>query len=117
MTPEGRLHIEGRIDHIINAGGRKVSPEYLEAILMEFAGVREAAAFAVEDGGETRLGVAIIPGGDLDWAALRAYALARLDLLAPVRYVEVASLPRNAMGKLDRKMVSETNFQEAKIRL
>lgn len=117
MTPEGRLHIEGRIDHIINTGGRKVSPEYVEAILMEFAGVREAAAFPFEDGGDTRLAVAIVPAGALDWAALRAYAVARLHVMAPARYIEVASLPRNAMGKLDRagvqRMGSDPNLAKA----
>lgn len=108
MTPEGRLRIEGRTDHIINIGGRKVSPEYVEAILMEFAGVREAAAFPVRDGaGGTHLAVAIVPSGPLDWAALRAHAVARLHVMAPVRYLEVASLPRNAMGKLDRAGVNE----------
>jgi acyl-coenzyme A synthetase/AMP-(fatty) acid ligase len=105
-SPEGRLYIEGRIDHIINTGGRKVSPEYVEAILMEFPGVRDAAAYPIEDGaGGTLIGAAIVVDATLDREALRAHALARLHVMAPARYVEVASLPRNAMGKLERERV------------
>jgi long-chain acyl-CoA synthetase len=102
----GKLYIEGRIDHIINTGGRKVSPEYVEAILMEFPGVREAAAYPFDDGaGGTLLGAAIVAAPSLDREALRTYALERLHVMAPARYVEVASLPRNAMGKLERDTV------------
>lgn len=118
FTAEGKLYIDGRIDHIINTGGRKVSPEYVEAILMEFAGVRDAAVFPIEDGaGGTHLAAAIVPSGALDWAALRAYAQERLHVMTPAKYLEVPSLPRNAMGKLERNLVSETYFHEAKIRL
>jgi acyl-coenzyme A synthetase/AMP-(fatty) acid ligase len=104
---DGRLHIDGRVDHIINAGGRKVSPEYVESVLMEYPGVREAAVFPVTDAaGDTRLGVVIVPSGALDWKALRDYANQRLHVTAPVRYSEVASLPRNTMGKLEREALT-----------
>lgn len=118
MSPEGKLYIEGRIDHIINAAGLKVSPEYVEGVLMEFTGVREAAAFSVADPtGGTRLGVAIVPGGSLDWDSLRVYALQRLHAAAPARYYEVESLPRNPMGKLERDQISEARFADSKTRL
>ena len=101
-APDGRLYIEGRIDHIINTGGRKVAPEFVESVLMEFAGVRDVAVYPVEDGaGNTLLGAAVVGGADL--AALRAFAQQRLHVMAPATYREVETLPRNAMGKLDRK--------------
>lgn len=118
MSPEGKLYIEGRVDHIINAGGRKVSPEYVEVVLMEFPGVREAAAFAVGGGdAETRIAVAIVPSGALDWDALRVYALQHLQVSAPARYFEVQSLPRNSMGKLEREGLSEAGLPGAQLRL
>jgi acyl-coenzyme A synthetase/AMP-(fatty) acid ligase len=118
MSPAGKLYLEGRVDHIINAGGRKVSPEYVESILMEFPGVREAAAFGIGAGAvETRIAVAIVPSGPLDWKALWAFALERMNVSAPVRYIEVASLPRNAMGKLERDGLSESGLPGAQLRL
>ncbi|HUP98415.1 MAG TPA: class I adenylate-forming enzyme family protein [Usitatibacter sp.] len=107
MSAEGKLYIEGRVDHIINTGGRKVAPEYVESILMEFAGVRDAAVYAVEDGaGNTLLGASIVGKVALD--ALKAFARQRLHVMAPSVYREVESLPRNAMGKLDRSAVPVT---------
>ncbi|MEP7261450.1 MAG: class I adenylate-forming enzyme family protein [Usitatibacter sp.] len=118
MSPEGMLYIEGRIDHIINVGGLKVSPEYSESVLIEFEGVREAAVFAVTDAsGSTRMAAAIVPSGPLNWAALKDFALKRLQLTAPIRYLEVPSLPRNPMGKLERHLISEDALPEAKSRV
>lgn len=117
MSPEGRLYIEGRIDHIINVGGLKVSPEYSESVLMEFPGVLEAAVFGVTDpAGTTKLAAAVVPSGEIDWDGLHQFALKRLQVTAPVRYLEVAGLPRNPMGKLEREQVSEAAFPEAKTR-
>ena len=96
----------------MNVGGRKVSPEHVESILMEFAHVREAAAFPIrDDAGNTLLGVAIVPSGAVDWEALRAYAKQRLNVMAPARYASVESLPRNAMGKLERERLLPEHFE------
>ena len=106
MEAGGKLYIEGRMDHIINVGGRKIAPEYVESILMEFAGVREAAVYPIQDAdGNTKLGASIVPQGKVDLAALEAFAVQRLHVMAPASYVETESLPRNAMGKLDRTSV------------
>ena len=107
LGADGRLYLEGRVDHLINLGGYKVAPEYVESILMEFPGVREAAVFPeAGEAGASRLAAAIVPSGSLDWPALRAHAIARLHVMAPARYLEVASLPRNAMGKLERDQIN-----------
>ena len=99
----GRLYVEGRTDDIINSGGRKVSPELVEAVLQEFPGVREAGAFPVPDGaGGIAVAAAIVVDPALDRMGLKRHAQQRLNLVAPTKYVEVAALPRNAMGKLER---------------
>jgi acyl-coenzyme A synthetase/AMP-(fatty) acid ligase len=117
MSPGGLLFIEGRIDSLINLGGFKVSPEFVESVLMEFAGVREAAVLPFDDGsGVTKLTAAIVPSGALDWQALRDYAMRRLELMAPARFVEVRELPRNALGKLEREQITETSLAGAPAR-
>jgi acyl-coenzyme A synthetase/AMP-(fatty) acid ligase len=103
VTPEGLLHVEGRADDIVNIGGRKAEPAYLERALEGHAHVEQAAVFALPDGdGAPALAAAIVPRPGLSWPALHAFALARLSTLAPTRYYEAAALPRGEMGKLAR---------------
>jgi non-ribosomal peptide synthetase component E (peptide arylation enzyme) len=85
--------------------------------------VREAAVFVAEEGIEgSRVGAAIVRSGPITWQELGEYAARKLEVRAPVRYYEVESLPRNALGKLDRtdlaqwvatngKLVSGTSFR------
>jgi len=104
VSADGLVFIAGRIDEILNVGGRKIAPEYLEALLLEHPRVRDAAVFALEEGlGGVRLAAAIVPEGGLQWGALADYARARFDVFTPVRYFKVSELPRNAMGKLRRR--------------
>lgn len=103
ISAQGLVFVEGRIDDIVNIGGRKVSPRFVETILEEFPGVREAAVFVDgEDPAGKRIAAAIVSSGAVDLAKLDAYARKELDVRAPARYVAVESLPRNAMGKLIR---------------
>jgi len=53
-----------------------------------------------------RIAAVIVPAGPIDWKALDAYARRQLEVRAPVRYYEAASLPRNAMGKLMREEIT-----------
>jgi acyl-coenzyme A synthetase/AMP-(fatty) acid ligase len=104
VSAEGLVFVEGRTDEIINVGGRKVAPQFAEAVLEEFPGVAEAAVFAVEAGVEgPRLAAAVVASGPLDLDALHRHAFARLEVVAPVRYFIVSELPRNDLGKLVRE--------------
>ena len=103
LGADGLLFVEGRIDDVINLGGRKLSPRHAEAVLEDFPGVREAAVYAFEDAGDTRIAAAIVASGDLDWKALERHAHSALEIFAPARYHAVESLPRNSAGKLLRR--------------
>jgi len=103
LSADGMVRIEGRVDEIINLGGRKVAPGYVESILEEFPGVRGAAVFVSGEGiAGQRLAAAIVPSAALDWKALALFAARQLDVRAPSSYFELDTLPRNAMGKLLR---------------
>ena len=43
----GRIHVVGRLDAVINSGGRKIHPEAIERALCSIAGVRTACVVAV----------------------------------------------------------------------
>src|SRR5262249_56318420 len=47
LDNEGYLALIGRIKELINRGGEKISPAQIDAALLEYPAVPEAAAFAV----------------------------------------------------------------------
>jgi acyl-coenzyme A synthetase/AMP-(fatty) acid ligase len=104
VSPEGFVFIEGRRDSLINVGGHKLAPEFVEAILADHASVAEAAVFPFEDPiAGTQLAAAIVARAGIDWKQFVEYARVAVGASAPGRYFRVEVLPRNAMGKLERR--------------
>jgi long-chain acyl-CoA synthetase len=101
---DGFVWIEGRVSDVINRGGHKVFPEEVEEVLRLSPLVADAAVARVAD---DRLGEG--PAGTpVDAAALER--LCRHHLVPykiPVAYREVDVLPRNEVGKLLRRRLSE----------
>ena len=78
QTPDG-LVIVGRIANCVNVGGTKVSPEEVEAVLLEFPTVRSCLVDGVPD---ERLGQRIrarVTPADVDLSALQAFCRQRLS--------------------------------------
>ena len=101
LSAEGLLRVEGRTDDVMNLGGEKFMPLTLETPALQCAGVKDAAAFVVQD--ESGLGkpwLAVVRGDDLDEAQL-ARAL-QIPLLPPVHVAWIDEIPRNGMGKIQR---------------
>ena len=103
VTADGLVFVTGRTDTVLNTGGRKAAPEYIEARLAQMPGVRDAAVLRIDDaiaGG--RIAAILVTDKTADWQVLAANARATLGDLAPERYFRSDALPRNAMGKLER---------------
>jgi long-chain acyl-CoA synthetase len=106
---DGLIYHVGRKDDVINRGGEKVLPSYVEAALAEAPGIAQAVVFAVPHpilqnsilaAAEPR------PGEIVDVPALLAFLHGRLPGYAVPEDVLVSSdLPRTASGKLDRRAV------------
>ncbi|MGE0714860.1 MAG: class I adenylate-forming enzyme family protein [Alphaproteobacteria bacterium] len=104
IDDEGRITLLGRIDDVINVGGRKIHPSAIEEWLAAHAAVTDAAAIAARAGrmGEVPV-VAVVLRTPTDEADLMAFCRARAGgLPLPARIVAVGSIPRNAGGKVDR---------------
>jgi acyl-CoA synthetase (AMP-forming)/AMP-acid ligase II len=104
LTADGLLVLSGREKAVLNLGGDKVSAERIEQVLMTFAGVQQAAAFTVRNGaGVDELAAAVVmPVFDAD--ALRRHCERELPAsFVPARFVSVADISRNEMGKIDRR--------------
>jgi acyl-CoA synthetase (AMP-forming)/AMP-acid ligase II len=105
LSEDGLLVISGREHAVLNLGGDKVAPEAIEAVLAQYAGVVEAAAVsAPNEYGNNEVCALIVSSGPIDDAALRAHCEERIvRTFVPARYYFVERLPRNEMGKLDRR--------------
>lgn len=107
FDPEGRLAIRGRRAETIITGGENVSPDEVEAALLEHPGVREAAVFGRPDAewGETvvaRIVPAVEPGPAVQ--ELREHCAARLAPFKIPKLIELsAEVPRGPTGKLLRR--------------
>jgi len=102
----GLLHVCGRADGMFISGGENVYPQVVEARLAEHPAVAEAAIAVVPDaelGARMRAFVEVRPGAPVTGEALRAWLRDRLDRHEqPKSIALVATLPRNALGKIDR---------------
>jgi acyl-CoA synthetase (AMP-forming)/AMP-acid ligase II len=108
LDGDGYLTLTGRIKELINRGGEKISPSEIEDVLMEHPAVVEAAAFGVPDAkyGE-EVWAAVVLNGDSDADQLQAFCRARLaDFEVPKVIWITSTLPRNAMGKVERRVLA-----------
>ncbi len=98
------LQLLGRIDDLIKIRGNAVEPREVEARLMSFLGVQDAAAFAVvRADGAVELHAALTGDPPPALEMRRALLAALPDYMVPVRWWLVDGLPVSPNGKLDRK--------------
>ncbi len=105
FLPESELDYLGRIDHQVKVRGFRIELGEIEAALHAHPLVAEAVVTAREViPGETSLVAYLVPREGLDLADLRRYLGARLpEYMVPPFVVELAALPLNANGKVDRR--------------
>ena len=111
LDPDGYLRISGRDKDLIIAGGLNIYPKEVELAIDAVPGVGESAVIGVPhpDLGEGVTAVVVAkPGatlGEADVVAALDGGLARFK--QPKRVVFVPELPRNAMGKVQKKMLRD----------
>jgi long-chain acyl-CoA synthetase len=95
----GCLHLVGRVRDVINLGGMKVDPAEVEAALLAYPGITDAAVYpGLRVEGE--FVQAAVVGEEVDVADLRRHCLAELDAYKVPSIVHVLSeLPRTPSGK------------------
>ncbi|UKD58028.1 amino acid adenylation domain-containing protein [Amycolatopsis sp. FU40] len=102
---DGSLEYAGRIDHQVKIHGIRVEPGEIQGVLSEHGSVDDVAVVAAGEGPDARLVAYVVPapGEAVDSAVLREYLTRFLPLaLVPSAFVELAALPLNVNGKLDR---------------
>jgi malonyl-CoA/methylmalonyl-CoA synthetase len=105
---DGRVWISGRAKDLIISGGYNVYPKEVEMVLDELEGVIESAVVGAPHPDLGEAVVAVIEGSG-DEAAIIAAARRRLAAFkTPKRVFFVDTLPRNAMGKVQKNRLRET---------
>ena len=114
LDERGYLFIRGRIREVINSGGFKIFPGDVEASLVRHSAVAECAVFGVDDarwGEAVHAAVVLEPGALVADDELIGWVKAELgSVKAPKRVWRVASLERNAAGKVSRGAVRASVF-------
>lgn len=106
IDADGYFYLVDRNPDLVNTGGLNVSTLDVEATVMDYPGIIEAAVCGIPHPVLTESVVAAVraaPG--LDVADLLAFLQDRKGPAAPHRIVVVDELPRNFLGKVDKKQL------------
>ena len=105
MAIDGQITYLGRDDDMMNAGGYRVSPVEVEAVLSHHPNIHQVGVTDVEIKADTRIIVAFYASpAPLDETALRDYVNDKLARYKhPRAYIHLPVLPTGANGKLLRR--------------
>jgi malonyl-CoA/methylmalonyl-CoA synthetase len=111
LDAAGYLTIVGRSKDLIISGGYNVYPAEIESYINALPGVAESAVVGVPHADFGEVGVAVVtakPGAVLVPEDILAHLKATLaNFKVPKRCVLVATLPRNAMGKVQKNLLRQ----------
>jgi fatty-acyl-CoA synthase len=113
----GRLFVDGRDDEMIVSGGENVFPREVEDLLSDHEAVVEAAVIGVEDDeyGQ-RLKAFVVAAADVKVGEddLKAHVKTNLASYKAPREIEfLDELPRNATGKVLKRVLRERDAQHS----
>jgi O-succinylbenzoic acid--CoA ligase len=111
LDAAGGLHVLDRRDDLVVSGGENVYPAEVESVLLEHPDVEDAGVTGIAD---VDLGARIVAwlvpkaGGTVGIGSLQRHCRERLaGYKQPREFRFVATLPRNAAGKLQRRRLAQ----------
>lgn len=107
LFEDGVLAIEGRSTDVFNIGGFKMSAETYEARLMALSDIDDVGLVIDMLSTGDVLVVAVVPRGGMTPSQLLPAVSPVLPANIQFRLASVRSIPRNAMGKIDRSRLAE----------
>jgi acyl-coenzyme A synthetase/AMP-(fatty) acid ligase len=105
---DDNLVLNGRTSDLINAGGHKVNPTQVEAVVCSLKGITDCAGVEVNvSNGITQFALAIVGPELIDTVKLDKLLRSRFPKEHPTIFAQVAQLPRNKNGKVNRQALRE----------
>ncbi|HEX9163689.1 MAG TPA: AMP-binding protein [Thermoanaerobaculia bacterium] len=105
VSDDGYYTLLGRKSDLIISGGFNIYPREIEELLLEQEGVREAAVVGAADEVRGEVPVAYIVG-EFDAAVLERVCRSQLaSFKVPRRFLKVESIPRTALGKVQKHVL------------
>jgi malonyl-CoA/methylmalonyl-CoA synthetase len=106
---DGYITLRGRRGDLIISAGFNIYPREIEEVLLEHRAVREVAVVGAADPVRGEVPIAyVVTDRESDTMAVELEALCS-DQLArfkvPRKFIRIAELPRNAMGKVQRHLL------------
>jgi D-alanine--poly(phosphoribitol) ligase subunit 1 len=113
--PTGMLHISGRADNQIKHMGFRIELEEIEAAINTIDQISESCVIHGETRGLSRI-IAVVAGSvKIDEAALKLQVSRIIpSYMIPDEWIWMDNLPKNANGKIDRKLIKETYTKNKK---
>lgn len=104
------FRIVGRVSDVINVAGKKVNPAEVEAVLVQFGGVRQAAVFGRQSTlRNEEVAACVVAEEGTDETELLDFCRARLSgWQVPKRIVFLAAIPMSERGKINRRLLAES---------
>lgn len=105
---DGYVYMLGRADDIINVGGEKVSPIEVENAACQYEDIKECACIGVNDPngvlGQVPVLFVVAKNSGFTTAGIQTFLANKMERYKlPQHYMLLSELPRNRMGKLDRR--------------
>jgi acyl-coenzyme A synthetase/AMP-(fatty) acid ligase len=103
LLSNGMLIIGGRTTEVINIGGNKVSPDRFENLILQCAGVKDAAVFTVDTNSALpQLWAAVVADATMNLADV-VRRCAEIQMVGRPTVVKIVpTIPRNSTGKILR---------------
>jgi amino acid adenylation domain-containing protein/non-ribosomal peptide synthase protein (TIGR01720 family) len=111
---DGSIEFITRFDNQLKIRGYRIEPGEIEVAISQYQGITEAVVLPVSiNEGERELAAYIVAHGEIDKPALRSYLLAKLPAyMVPAFIMQLAELPLNVNGKIDRKRLPQPSGNE-----
>jgi acyl-coenzyme A synthetase/AMP-(fatty) acid ligase len=109
INEEGNLHYLGRMDDMINVSGQKVFPYEIEGIISEIPGIEDVVVYKIPHKvwGES-VKAMIVGNGTITSRDIKKHCLENLPSYKIPSVIQlVEEIPRNRMGKINRKHLFE----------
>ncbi len=103
------FRIVGRVSDVINVAGKKVSPAEVEAILLQFEGIREAVVFGKQSTlRNEEVAACVVAEKEIIESELLDFCRSRLSgWQVPKRIVFLSEMPLTERGKISRDVLTE----------